>query len=152
MGYEKNTWSDGDVITAEKLNHLEDGVSESGADDTIVYVDFVADGNGIISKDSLRYISNYTGRELEAFSKPTGPNFKPKNVVGRINGYSTNSNAGAISLLSVASCPSYGPVGLDGYDLCFIHPHNGNLHVYIVYILNDSAEIDGFEDYTIAWS
>lgn len=28
MAYVKNTWRDGDIITAEKLNHLEDGVEE----------------------------------------------------------------------------------------------------------------------------
>lgn len=30
MSYIKNTWLDGDIITAEKLNHLEDGVSQVG--------------------------------------------------------------------------------------------------------------------------
>lgn len=30
MAYVKNTWRDGDIITAEKLNRLEDGVEESG--------------------------------------------------------------------------------------------------------------------------
>lgn len=29
MSYEKTTWQTGDTITSEKLNHLEDGVSEA---------------------------------------------------------------------------------------------------------------------------
>ena len=29
MAYEPNTWSTGDTITAEKLNHLEQGVATS---------------------------------------------------------------------------------------------------------------------------
>ena len=29
MNYIKNTWQPGDTITSEKLNHLEDGVSEA---------------------------------------------------------------------------------------------------------------------------
>ena len=29
MAYEKNTWNDGDLITASKLNHLEEGVVEA---------------------------------------------------------------------------------------------------------------------------
>ena len=29
MSYEKNKWNDGDIITAEKLNHLEDGVGNN---------------------------------------------------------------------------------------------------------------------------
>lgn len=32
MAYNKTVWKNGDVITAEKLNHLECGVSEGGAD------------------------------------------------------------------------------------------------------------------------
>lgn len=31
MSYEKNTWASGDVITAEKLNHMEDGVDIGAA-------------------------------------------------------------------------------------------------------------------------
>ena len=30
MSYEKNEWQTGDVITATKLNHMEDGIAESG--------------------------------------------------------------------------------------------------------------------------
>ena len=30
MAYEKNTWVNGDTITAEKLNHMEDGIAEGG--------------------------------------------------------------------------------------------------------------------------
>ena len=31
MSYSKNTWNEGDVITAEKLNNLEEGVSQSNS-------------------------------------------------------------------------------------------------------------------------
>lgn len=27
MAYEKQTWNDGDIITKEKLNHIEDGIA-----------------------------------------------------------------------------------------------------------------------------
>ena len=30
MAYEKNTWASGDVVTSEKLNHIEDGIADSG--------------------------------------------------------------------------------------------------------------------------
>ena len=29
MGYEKQTWAEGDVVTSEKLNHMEDGIASS---------------------------------------------------------------------------------------------------------------------------
>lgn len=31
--YEKQTWNTGDVITEEKLNHMEDGISNAGGND-----------------------------------------------------------------------------------------------------------------------
>lgn len=30
MAYEKTEWKNGDTITAEKLNHMEDGIAEGG--------------------------------------------------------------------------------------------------------------------------
>ena len=30
MSYEKQTWTTGDTITAEKLNHMEDGIENNG--------------------------------------------------------------------------------------------------------------------------
>ena len=30
MAYTKQTWNNGDIITAEKLNHIEDGIAEGG--------------------------------------------------------------------------------------------------------------------------
>ena len=34
MAYEKNTWATGDVVTSEKLNHMEDGIAEGGSGET----------------------------------------------------------------------------------------------------------------------
>ena len=33
MAYEKQTWANGELITAEKLNHMEDGIAEGGGCD-----------------------------------------------------------------------------------------------------------------------
>lgn len=30
MAYTKNTWADGDIVTSEKLNHMEDGIANTG--------------------------------------------------------------------------------------------------------------------------
>ena len=40
MSYEKQTWTNGEVITAEKMNHLENGVAEGGDGDGIFWVNF----------------------------------------------------------------------------------------------------------------
>ena len=36
MAYTKQTWTNGDVITAEKLNHIEDGISGSGGSNALI--------------------------------------------------------------------------------------------------------------------
>ena len=36
MSYDKQTWVNGDVITAEKLNHIEDGISGSGGSNALI--------------------------------------------------------------------------------------------------------------------
>ena len=34
MSYTKTTWANGDIITAEKLNHMEDGIENAGGGNT----------------------------------------------------------------------------------------------------------------------
>lgn len=41
--YEKQTWASGDVITAEKLNHIEDGV----ADKEVLKITFTGGGDNV---------------------------------------------------------------------------------------------------------
>ena len=36
MAYEKQTWQTGDVITQEKLNHMEDGIAGAGGGSVLV--------------------------------------------------------------------------------------------------------------------
>ena len=38
MVYEKNIWANGDTITAEKLNHMEDGIAEGGSGGGFVFI------------------------------------------------------------------------------------------------------------------
>lgn len=55
MAYEKNIWYDGDIVTAEKLNHIEDGISESGGGSSEVLV------IGELDKDKP---FDYSGKEI----------------------------------------------------------------------------------------
>ena len=47
MAYEKQNWTSGDVITAEKLNHIEDGIANSGGGSSTP--------NTLFQNDSLYY-------------------------------------------------------------------------------------------------
>ena len=49
MGYEKQTWATGDVITAEKLNHMEDGIEGAG------------EGGATVLRVTLTYTSQTQG-------------------------------------------------------------------------------------------
>lgn len=39
MAYEKQTWATGDTITAEKLNHMEDGIGAGGGSFVITFTE-----------------------------------------------------------------------------------------------------------------
>ncbi len=56
MAYEKQTWQTGDVITQEKLNHMEEGIEDSvggGKGVDIYIVEFVT-GSNPITADKTR--------------------------------------------------------------------------------------------------
>lgn len=65
MAYEKQTWVDGEVITQEKLNHMEDGIANAGGgggvttDLSAIFPAFVGWGNDI--KDNVELLSIDTG-------------------------------------------------------------------------------------------
>lgn len=51
MAYERQTWSNGDLITADKLNHMEEGIAES-----------VAESNKIVLAEyTITSVDNYSG-------------------------------------------------------------------------------------------
>lgn len=55
MSYEKQTWATGDVITAEKLNHMEDGIAGDEANKFIV---------NITDNGDSTYSSDKTAKEI----------------------------------------------------------------------------------------
>lgn len=46
MAYEKNIWATGDVVTAEKLNHMEEGIEAGGSGGGVFVVTFTAPTSG----------------------------------------------------------------------------------------------------------
>ena len=62
MAYEKHTWENGELITAEKLNHMEDGIESSGGGGGN-YLDDVMWVN-ITTQDGKTYSADKTWNEL----------------------------------------------------------------------------------------
>lgn len=54
MAYEKQTWTTGEVITAEKLNHMEDGIADAGGDVVVVHAS-ISQNNGVYTVNSVSH-------------------------------------------------------------------------------------------------
>lgn len=52
MSYEKNTWNKGDVITATKLNHMEDGIAGGG----VLFINIDDDDNSYVMDKTWQQI------------------------------------------------------------------------------------------------
>ena len=63
MAYTKQTWECGDVISAEKLNHMEDGIEASGGDESPV---FLVDVLATKENDSYSCTSDATFEDIKA--------------------------------------------------------------------------------------
>lgn len=53
MAYEKQTWQSGDIITAEKLNHMEDGIDGAGFNESNLPI-----AESLGSGDKLRIVTS----------------------------------------------------------------------------------------------
>ena len=53
MAYEKQIWANGDVITAEKLNHIEDGITSNNA--WIIEMTLVQDGYDVYLSSTAQW-------------------------------------------------------------------------------------------------
>lgn len=56
MSYTKQTWATGDIITADKMNHMEDGIADSGGGGAFLIN---------ISDDGGRYTLSKTWKEIK---------------------------------------------------------------------------------------
>ena len=74
MSYTKQTWATGDIVTADKLNHMEDGIAGGGSAPLVCYFDEnlghlnVTFGAIVEAVDAGRLVVHYSNHtEGEAF-------------------------------------------------------------------------------------
>lgn len=65
MAYTKQTWTDGDVITKDKLNHIEDGIAnvetiKGDAGKSVKALTLTKDANGEITGGTMTLSDNST--------------------------------------------------------------------------------------------
>ena len=61
MAYTKNTWTQNDLITADKLNNIEEGISDT----SVFYLTLPAEA----ISSSEEYTKNLTEEEINSFKK-----------------------------------------------------------------------------------
>jgi len=107
MAYEKQTWNTGDVITAQKLNHMEDGI---------------AGGSVILAGASIKVdISSENGEK-----KLTGISYGALEKL-----WKTNSRMGRKGDIYISSYLNLGEFGNGNYDLKLIGVDNGKCFVEV---------------------
>lgn len=112
MSYEKKTWETGEVITADGLNHLEQGVADCGGGGVLV-AEVIATYNGV----SYECTSDTTFEELEqAYSAG-------KAIVARLMINPDDSTSEAYWDRKDLSITAYSP-GL-GFGFVLDYHHNG---------------------------
>lgn len=79
MSYEKQTWVNGEVITADKLNHMENGIADggggSGSDNFIVTIN---PGDSITADKTFDEVKQaWLSGSVILFKMPSMPNSEP---------------------------------------------------------------------------
>lgn len=81
MSYTKQTWATGDTVTAEKLNHIEDGIAAAdggGSSGGVIYCDLTGTGEGWSASMTIEEIG-------EAVNSGSTVLFRWEGVVGFLN-------------------------------------------------------------------
>ena len=66
MAYTKTTWAEGDVITADKLNNMEDGIAENQSGGGIRFINFTPDSDGKMLYESGLSLRDFMGAFIGA--------------------------------------------------------------------------------------
>lgn len=67
MSYEKQTWATGDIVTADKLNHMEDGIASGGSCYDAEFYVTVVDDAPVITTDAT--YSEFVQKLTDGFPK-----------------------------------------------------------------------------------
>lgn len=74
MSYTPTQWENGDIVTAEKLNHMESGIQNSGA--LVLHINYVVIGQETVTVDKTAgeiFEAAYSGREICAYRTQINP-------------------------------------------------------------------------------
>ena len=110
MTYNKTTWKTGDVITQEKLNHIEDGIGDSLDVDASNISDIGKSNLSGLSIPSNRYIDLTLGASDSTYTAPSNGWFYVYGVSGGIAFINTSKNNYTLTISDIAKF--YGAHGI----------------------------------------
>lgn len=144
MAYVKNTWETGDVITAEKLNHMEDGIA--GGDGLQTYhvtVNAVQGSEGYVSGGTIQTdipgVSDWTTFETICRNLAEGANklYFRVNVTSESGAWVPHPTYQFMGLINSPNNPAVS-VGIYGDECCFEMGNDDGIYRHI--ILRDSTD------------
>lgn len=97
MSYEKQTWTTGDTITANKLNHMEDGISGAGGGGGVLVLTYEETEDVVVLGQTWQEIND---APFAVLKMETGDDYEYYAVVS-IRG--SQDSGYEVSLLSLAS-------------------------------------------------
>lgn len=105
MSYTKTTWQTGDTITAEKLNHIEDGIADSGS---VFNINVTEEGTAWTMNKTWNEIKNaFLSGKMLVVSLPYGTDERYTTVV--------EIRAEDQYYVNTASSNYFGTLSADGY-------------------------------------
>lgn len=103
MAYEKQTWTTGDVITQEKLNHMEDGIGKTGVSIIKIY-------ESDVSVSANQQFFSGGGSFIGAPFKDTFKGKRPINIVSKVTEPSNNN-------MLIPATVAVSPLASDNLDI-----------------------------------
>lgn len=105
MSYEKTTWQNGDVITAEKLNNLENGVeaAEGGTAAPIMVIELLDTPGGFRFNKTFKEVFQHVQSGGLAYVYRSGFNYMYAGIVVQVN---NNNNYYGVAITQNNQIPS----------------------------------------------
>jgi hypothetical protein len=157
MAYVKNTWAKGDIITATKLNHMEDGIADGGSGEFTTYhvtVNAVmASEGGYIEGGTIQTdlpgVTDWASFESVCRELAEGPNqlYFRVNITAESGVYVEHPTYQFMGLINIPN-DTVVSVGVWGDDCFFKMGNSDGIYRHIVLRYSTESYELGLEEYT----
>jgi hypothetical protein len=122
MAYEKNTWKTGDIVSSQKLNHMEDGIANSENVFIVRGATINDDGlTGTLDK-TWQQIRDAMGSKICVIVIEDGDNARCDFIGTTWDNPSPKPGYSRYQVLTVSTGVTFSTVSKDGYPAIYIDP------------------------------